>query len=450
MSNYVFLIDQNKTPLNPVHPAQARKLLDSGKAAVFRRYPFTLILKRIIENPNVYPLTLKIDPGSKFTGIVLVTNQGNVIWGMELQHRGQQIKDALEHRRAVRRGRRNRNTRYRKARFLNRKLNHGWLAPSLRHRVLTTETWVKRLQKFAPIGSIVQELVKFDTQVIQNPEISGTEYQQGTLHGYECREYLLEKWNRQCAYCGVKDVPLEIEHIQPKSKGGSDRISNLCLACHKCNQRKGNKDIKDFLKGKPEVLNRILKQAKAPLKDAASVNSTRWVLFNILKSFGLPVRTGTGGQTKFNRIQFDLPKAHWIDAACVGQCSAVDGFPVAGNCRSRSVSEGLTRKGVVETIKLATTKILRVKATGFGGRQRCQTDKFGYPQKHRPLRPILGFCTGDIVRADVLKGKYAGTFTARVCPMSHGYGEFVIDKKRRSIKLDYLTPVHRKDGYDYA
>jgi 5-methylcytosine-specific restriction endonuclease McrA len=334
-----------------------------------------------------------------------------------------QKKDLLLHRRAVRRGRRNRNTRYRQARFLNRKRPDGWLALSLRHRILTIETWVKRLQKFAPLDSIAQELVKFDTQAIQNPEISGIEYQQGTLKGYECREYLLEKWNRQCAYGGVKEVPLEIEHIQPKSQGGSDRISNLCLACHKCNQRKGNRDIKDFLKGKSDVLNRVLKQAKTTLKDATSVNSTRWALFNTLKSFGLPVSTGTGGQTKFNRIRFSLPKAHWIDAACVG---------------------------VVNAIKLVTTKILKVKATGFGGRQRCQTDKFGYPQKHRPLRPILGFCTGDIVRANVPKGKYKGTFTARVCPMSHGYGEFVIDKKRRSIKLDYLTSIHRKDGYEYA
>lgn len=423
MSNYVFLIDSQKIPLNPVHPVQARKLLDSGKASVFRRYPFTLILKRVIENPNVYPLTLKIDPGSKFTGIALITNQGNVIWAMELQHRGQQIKNALLNRSAMRRGRRNRKTRYRQARFLNRKHPNGWLAPSLKHRVLTTTTWVKRLKSFAPMGSIVQELVKFDTQVIQNPEISGTEYQQGSLHGYECREYLLEKWNRQCAYCGIKDVPLEIDHIQPKSKGGSDRISNLCLACHKCNQRKGNRDIQDFFKSKSDVLKRVLKQAKAPLKDAASVNSTRWSLFNTLKLTGLPVRTGTGGQTKFNRMRFELPKAHWIDAACVG---------------------------VVDVIKLVTTKILKVKATGFGGRQRCQKDKFGYPQKHRPLRPILGFCTGDIVRADVPLGKYKGTFIARVCPMSHGYGEFVIEKKRRSIKLDYLTPIHRKDGYYYA
>jgi len=145
---------RQKTPMNPIHPVQARKLLDSGKAVVFRRYPFTLILKRVIENPVVYPMTLKIDPGSKVTGISLVTDRNEVIWGMELEHRGQLIKSALDSRRAVRRGRRNRNTRYRKARFLNRNRPPSWLAPSLLHRVLTTETWVKRLCKFVPISEI--------------------------------------------------------------------------------------------------------------------------------------------------------------------------------------------------------------------------------------------------------------------------------------------------------
>jgi hypothetical protein len=190
MSNYAFLIDGNNRPLNPVHPAQARKLLDSGKAAVFRRYPFTLILKQVVENAVVHPLTLKIDPGSKVTGISLVTDRDEVIWGMELEHRGQLIKSALDSRRAVRRGRRNRNTRYRKARFLNRNRPPSWLAPSLMHRVLTTETWVKRLCKLAPIGEIQQELVWFDTQALDNPEISGCEYQQGTLLGYEVRQIL--------------------------------------------------------------------------------------------------------------------------------------------------------------------------------------------------------------------------------------------------------------------
>ncbi|MFM6450927.1 MAG: RRXRR domain-containing protein, partial [Planktothrix sp.] len=93
-------------------------------------------------------------------------------------------------------------------------------------------TWVRKLIKLTPINSIVQELVRFDLQKLENPEVSGIEYQQGQLAGYEVREYLLEKWDRKCAYCGVKNVPFEVEHIHPKSKGGTDRISNLAIACH--------------------------------------------------------------------------------------------------------------------------------------------------------------------------------------------------------------------------
>lgn len=426
MSNFVFLIDANKTPMNPIHPAHARKLMESGKAAVFCRYPFALIMNRVVENIVTYPITLKIDPGSKATGISLVNSCDEVIWGMELEHRGQQIKDALKSRRAVRQGRRQRNTRYRKARFLNRTRTKGWLAPSLMHRVLTTETWVKRLCKFAPVTEIRQELVRFDTQQMENPEIAGTEYQQGTLAGYEVREYLLEKWGRKCTYCSKEDVPLQIEHIQARANGGSDRVSNLCLACEKCNLKKGTKDIRDFLKGKPDLVSRILKQTKAPLKDAAAVNSTRWKLFETLKSISLPVTTGTGGQTKYNRTRLGLPKAHWLDAACVG---------------------------VTESLKVKTCKILKIKATGQGGRQRCQTDKLGYPQKYRPLRPIHGFCTGDIVKTVIPKGVNKGTYIARLCPYSNGYGEIypTSGKKRIGIKLDYVQkPVHQKDGYSYA
>ena len=200
MQNSVFVLDTNKKPLNPVHPGQARRLLKEGKAAVFRRYPFTIILKEEVTKSSKN-ITLKLDPGSKFTGIALVQNN-QVIWGAELQHRGQQIKDSLTSRRQLRRGRRGRKTRYRQARFLNRKRPEGWLPPSLQHRVDTTLTWVKRLIRYCPINSISVELVKFDLQKQENPEISGVEYQHGTLYGWEVREYLLAKFNRTCQYCG--------------------------------------------------------------------------------------------------------------------------------------------------------------------------------------------------------------------------------------------------------
>src|SRR4028118_871213 len=364
MSNFVFVLDTQKRPLNPIRPGMARKWLTNGKAAVFRRYPFTIILKVEVKVPQE-PITLKLDPGSKTSGIALVQGE-KVIFGAELTHRGQAIKASLESRRSLRRGRRNRHTRYRKARFMNRVRPKGWLAPSLQHRVETTLSWVTRLMKVAPISSIVQELVRFDLQQLENPEISGIEYQQGVLCGYEVREYLLNKWERKCAYCGVTDTPLQVEHIHPRTKGGSNRISNLCLACDTCNKKKGTQDIEQFLSKKPDILKRILSQAKRPLKDAAAVNSTRWALFNGLRlTTGLPVSTGSGGLTKFNRTRLNLPKSHWLDAACVGQ---------------------------VEELKVLTSQPLLIKAAGHGTRQMCGTDRFGFPVRHRSKKQIhFGF-----------------------------------------------------------
>ena len=351
------------------------------------------------------PITLKLDPGSKTSPIALVQGE-KVIFGAELTHRGQTIKASLESRRSLRRGRRNRHTRYRKARFLNRTRPKGWLAPSLQHRVETTLTWVTRLMKLVPISSVVQELVRFDLQQIENPEISGVEYQQGVLCGYEIREYLLNKWDRTCAYCGVTNTPLQVEHIHPKAKGGSNRISNLCLACEKCNIKKGTQNIEQFLSKKPEVLKLILSQAKRPLKDATAVNSTRWALFNRLCMTGLPVSTGSGGLTKFNRTRLNLAKTHWLDAACVGN---------------------------IESLKILTNKPLLIKATGHGTRQMCRTDKFGFPSRYVPrFKFVKGFQTGDIVKAVVTSGKKIGTYVGRVAVRTSG--SFNISAERVGVR----------------
>ncbi|NEP25729.1 RNA-guided endonuclease IscB [Moorena sp. SIO3I6] len=416
MQNYVFVIDTNKQALNPISPKKARRLLDKGKAAVFRMYPFTIILKTGINDPTISPCQIKIDPGSKFTGFALVQNN-QVIWGMELEHRGGLIKKKLEARSAVRRGRRNRHTRYRKPRFLNRKRPEGWLSPSLEHRVLTIETWVKRLIKFCPVSEIWVERVKFDTQKMQNPEISGIEYQQGELAGYEVREYLLEKWGRECAYCGKQNIPLQIEHIHPKSFGGSDRVSNLCLACEKCNQRKGNRPIEEFLKNKPSLLQKIKNKALSPLRDAAAVNTTRNKVVKVLKKI-LPVVTGTGAMTKYNRTRLGLSKKHWVDAACVGN---------------------------IETLVVITSQPLLVVCKGQGGRQKAALNKYGYPTRHNPLKPIKGWATGDIA-------KHQKIGIGKVTPRSKGSFGFTPlgTKGYKSCKPQDISVIHRKDGYTYS
>jgi 5-methylcytosine-specific restriction endonuclease McrA len=421
--NFVFVLDTNRKPLTPCKPSIARKLLNASKAKVFRLYPFTIILKKeVADTPE--PLTLKIDPGSKITGLALLEGS-KLLWVAELTHRGQVIKAALESRRALRRGRRNRHTRYRQPRFLNRTRPEGWLAPSLQHRVETTLTWVNKLSTFAPINAVSQELVRFDLQQIENPEISGVQYQQGELAGYEVREYLLNKWERKCAYCGVENVPLQVEHIQPKAKGGSNRISNLCLACEKCNIKKGTKDIKVFLAKKPEILKRILAQAKCPLKDAATVNSTRWALFNRLKETGLMVSTGSGGLTKFNRTRLGLSKTHFFDAACVGNTP--------------------------EIVVLASQP-LSVKATGHGTRQMCGTNQYGFPTRHRSrIQSHKGFQTGDIIKAVVANGKKVGTYVGRVLCRATGSFDIATKAGRISgISYKHCSQIHQKDGYNYA
>jgi hypothetical protein len=204
----VFVLNSTKQPLDPCHAARARDLLRKGRAAVFKRYPFTIILKDR-EGGHVTTHRLKIDPGSKTTGIAIVQKAtGRVVFAAELTHRGQAIRDALLARKVSRRSRRQRHTRYRKARFLNRRRPEGWLAPSLQHRILTTLTWAKRLERVCPISAISMELVRFDTQRMQDAAISGVAYQQGELAGYEVREYLLAKWGRRCAYCKATGVPL--------------------------------------------------------------------------------------------------------------------------------------------------------------------------------------------------------------------------------------------------
>ncbi|AFZ11473.1 HNH endonuclease [Crinalium epipsammum PCC 9333] len=423
----VFVLDKNLQPLDPCHPARARELMNKGRAALFKRYPFTIVLQdRSVEESVTHPHRIKIDPGSKVTGIAVVTEEtGRVTSALLISHRGQQIKNALESRRALRRGRRNRKTRYRQPRFSHRTRKPGWLAPSLFSRIANIETWVRRIRKLCPITAISTELVRFDFQQMENPEISGVEYQRGELYGFEVKEYLLQKWKRKCAYCGIEDVPFEIEHIIAKSKGGSNRVSNLCLSCHSCNQAKGNQDIRDFLKGKPDLQLRILSQAKTPLKDAAAVNATRWKLYRKLQLTGLPVEVSSGGRTKFNRTKCGIEKTHWTDAACVGA----------------STPEKLLINGI---------KPLTIKAKGHGIRQRCRPDKYGFPKAHAPsAKFFMGFTTGDMVKANIPTGKFAGKYVGRIAIRFRPKFVLQLPTQKFDVHPKYLKTIHHSDGYEY-
>ena len=423
----VFVLDTNKQALNPIHPGSARLLLKQGKAAVYRRYPFTIILANAVEQPTLHPLRIKVDPGSQTTGIAFVNDRtGEVVWAAQLTHRSEQIKRDLDKRRAVRRSRRQRRTRYRKPRFENRRKRTGALPPSLESRVCNVLTWVGRLMRLCPVTAISQELACFDTQALEHLDIEGVEYQHGQLSGYEVREYVLLKWNHQCAYCDAGDVPLELDHVQPRSKYGSNRVSNLTLACISCNQRKGNRDVREFLQDDPARLARVLTHLKAPLRDAAAVNATRWALYARLKALGLPVESGSGGLTKYNRVMRGLEKTHWLDAANVG----------------RSTPASLIIKDIVPW---------HITATGHGSRQMCRMDKYGFPRTGpKQHKRVQGFQTGDLVRAVVTSGTKQGTYVGKVAVRTRGvFNITTVQGVVTDIHRRFCVLIARSDGYTY-
>lgn len=379
--------------------------------------------------PKAEPLRVKIDPGSVTTGLAVVGDaSGEVAFAADLVHRGHSVRAALDDRRSARRSRRHRHTRYRQARYQNRRKPKGWLAPSSKSRIGNVVTWVKRLIRLCPIAAISQELVRFDTQLMRNPEIDSVEYQQGTLAGFEVKEYLLDKWQRRCSYCNREGLPLQIEHIQARARGGTDRESNLALACERCNIAKGTRDIREFLVDRPDVLARILAQAEAPLRDAAAVNSTRLALYEQLKATGLPVEIGSGGLTKWNRTRRSLPKAHWIDATCVGTSTP-------------------------EQINLRNVISIRITATGRQRRQMCLMDERGFPRTKAKKRSTRhAFRTGDIVRATVPAHlKNAGTHVGRMAARARG--SFTITTAAGTVTdigHRYCTVLQRADGYAYV
>jgi hypothetical protein len=175
----------------------------------------------------------------------------------------------------------------------------------------------------------------------------------------------------------------------------------------------------------------IQKLAKTPLKDAAAVNAHRWALFNRLKKSGLPVETGTGGRTKFNRTRLNLPKQHWIDAACVGASTP-------------------------ENLKLSPVQPLRIKAAGRGSRRMCRPDKYGFPRSKPKDRAkqVNGFSSGDMARLRVTSGKYQGSDVGRIATRARGAFDIsaVIKGKIQKITSSWknFELLHKADGYSYV
>ena len=316
------VLDQQGKPLMPTtRLGKVYRLLKTQKAHIVSYEPFTIQLDYEPDTHVIQPMTLGVDSGAIHSGYS-VANEHREYYSAEVISRDD-ISKRLSDRRMYRQNRRSRKTRYRKPRFKNRKnKKKGWLPPSLKQKVTVQLNEIDHLHRYFPIQKIIVEVAEFDIQKIKNPDISGIEYQQGTLQGYNIRNYLLEKHGRKCFYCGKTVSKFEVEHMLPKSRGGSNRIDNLTLSCHNCNQKKDTLTAEEFIKQtlpakKAAAKLKQLPNEKRLFKYMAHMNATRWALYNAIDEKYPNVEITYGYITKHNRIKACRPKAHHIDAKCI-------------------------------------------------------------------------------------------------------------------------------------
>ena len=305
----VFVLNMRGQPLMPCSPPKARKLLRAGKAVPVRRTPFVIQLT-VPTGETKQPITLGVDAGYKHVGLSATTAKEELL-ASEVELR-QDVTGLLSNRLALRRARRNRKTRYRAPRFDNRvrSKHKGWLAPSVENRIQAHISRIEAVCRVLPITKIVIETASFDIQKIKNPEVEGTDYQQGEQLGFwNVREYVLFRYGHVCQACKgrSKDLILNVHHIESRKTGGDapGNLITLCEACHKA-----------YHAGK---LKQFSPRRGASFRAETFMGIMRWTVLNRLRERHpeLPVTNTYGYLTKHKRIVAGLPKTHCADAFCI-------------------------------------------------------------------------------------------------------------------------------------
>ena len=439
IQNRVPVIDAEHHPLAPCSSRRARILVQQGKAnGRHQNGVYYLTLHRTVPQESIQSSSLMIDPGKSFTGIAIVRDdeQQNrtILFCATLRHRND-IQKRMTQRASFRRTRRSR-LRFRKPRFSNRRRHASWLPPSLRSRPDNTLTWVYRLTELIAIYDIHVETAQFDAQRLRNPEVHGIEYQQGPLYRTTLRAFVIHRDNSTCRYCGKKARPVELDHVVPRSLSGPDTPWNVVVACHKCNWRKDNQTVAEFLKRRPQRLADIKAQLQKPLASAAHMNVIIPELLRRLCQQGHHVTEHDAAQTAANRQTLNVKKDHHIDAAVLGEPATLRGVP---------------------------NHILSIKAIGRGQRKRIMPDQSGTPRsqdwanycrlspaerrkiptpghKNRRKR-IDGIGTGDLVQIQHASGTVRGHATPYRNRVSIGA------KPARTAYISAATLLARHHGY---
>ena len=447
------VLDNGGTPLAPTRPSRARRWLETGKAVrCWKHGRFAVqLINQQADDCTVPEMTLGIDPGTRKTGMaVTIQNQegSKVVAAVEIHHRGSRITQAMSTRRSLRNNRRGR-LRRRPARFDNRTRKPGWLQPTLASIQANILTNVKHLRSLFPISKILIESCKFDPRLMADPNVEGKEYQESDRGRMQVREYVLQRDGRVCQYCGSRKGRIEVDHVVPQSKNGSDRVSNLVTSCRKCNQKKDNRSLAEFLKRKPARLKKIEAQLKRSLSSASHMNYLMHLLRRELKKQGLPMQESDAISTAYTRKILGVKKTHANDAACLESPEKLINVPTEVTV-VRSVGHG-KRKMLVKLSKHGTPEYKEGPEGKYGSyRAYCRlarkvqgfTRMPGHKLRQRRVR---GITSGDLVRyTHPVDGAVRG-----YAKMTNGNTRADADGKR-GVKLQAVTLLQRGNGYQYG
>ena len=345
----VYVINYDGQPLMSCSQAIARLLLKQGKAKCIKRTPFTI--KLLYQTTNyTQDITLGVDTGSGKIGSSAVAENGNILYLSEIEVRND-ITNKMTQRSKYRRNRRNRKTRYRKPRWLNRKnsIKKDRFSPTMISKINSHLKEIKFVQSILPITKIILETATFDPHALKNPKVLSSKwlYQKGINYGFaNTRAYVLNRDSYTCQYCKgkTKDRKLEVHHIIFKRNGGSDEAKNLITLCKTCHDNLHDGNI--TLKGG---------KAKGQLKHATQMNSIRQQLLKIVdceETFGFI--------TKEHRQILNLPKEHYMDAVAIASQGNNINFKTNQVLFKKCVSDGdyQQTKGVRSEQKIPTNKIM--------------------------------------------------------------------------------------------
>lgn len=367
----------------PCSQKKARLLLKQNKAKITNYNPFTIQLL-VPTGETIQECNLGIDSGAKNVGFA-ITSQDKVLIKGEIELR-QDVSKLLTTKRTFRKSRRNRKTRYRKARWENRTRKEGWLPPSIQSRIDNQINWINKFVSLLPNCNLIVEVGKFDTAKLINPDIQGEEYQQGNLYEYEnIKSYLIVRENNKCQFCGKEydGNGWHIHHIKQRKDGGTNKVDNLALVHEQCH--------KDYHLG---LLKVKLKEPK-DYKETAFMNILRQQIFKRVNC-----KITYGSYTKVDRNSLNLDKTHYNDAIAISGIKKVKENPEQllkikqFRKKKRSLHEAIPRKGRKEKNITQKRNSKNTKCSnGFYLNDKVKVlDKVGW---------ISGFCNGGCYIKDI-------------------------------------------------